>query len=455
LIVVATRPLDQPIIVAPHSPNVKKFIRNSGADLAIYGSQFETVLGNGRTIEGIVSDRISGKPVGGVKVIGPAITRLEYPGFDRFFATTDEKGHYRIDGFPVRQRAEFVLDVPLDLSYFGRAVDLSVVVGKGPQKADFGLAKSIWITGKVVDDATGQGLEQSIEYHVFNDNPHLLVDLIAGFAPQFGPDHRTQSTNRDGTFRIRGYPGRGVVTAGGGHDYLEGIGADKIKGLGAEEVFESLYNPMGFSPYIRNTTIEVNIPVDDESFDCELRLVKGKSRVVQVVGPDGKPQGDIQASGLSNQIQNPISEVKESELTVTNLFPGESREVVARLVSKKLMGMVVVTEKDAEPSTLKLVPWANVKGRLIDDQGRPRFQGLRIRLEDGKLPIHTLNGRNYDKEDFAIEPDGHFHLEGLVPGAKYRLELIEGDVLHRGQITEEFTLKSGEIRDLGDVKAFK
>jgi hypothetical protein len=177
--------------------------------------------------------------------------------------------------------------------------------------------------------------------------------------------------------------------------------------------------------------------------------------LVRVVGPDGRPQENIEASGLANQIENPMNEIEESHFTVTNLIPGESREVVARFVPKKLTGMVVVNDKGDGPVTLKLVPWGSVRGRLVDDQGQPRFQGLRIRLEDGKLPIHTLNGRNYDKEEFTLDPDGRFELLGLVPGATYRLEVIEDSVRILGDVTKDFALKPGEHRDLGDVKIMK
>lgn len=156
-----------------------------------------------------------------------------------------------------------------------------------------------------------------------------------------------------------------------------------------------------------------------------------------------------------NRIQNPISDIKGSRLKITNLYPGEKREVVARYVPGKLTGMAVVTAEGEGPVTLQLVPWATVKGRVVDEQGKPRSRGLTIELEDGKLPIHTFNGRNYDKEEFTIDADGRFELQGLIPGAKYRLELMEGDFIGLGALTKDFVLKPGENRDLGDVKVVK
>lgn len=452
LIVVATRAIDTPIVIGGHAEAVKRFNSTPWEDLTVYGNHVELAMAPGRAVEGVVSDRTSGLPLKGVHVVGPWTTKLEYPGFDRFQTLTDGLGRYRIEGLPLSKGFRFTVKVPKDQPYLGREVGVAITPGTGPVQADFALGKGVWITGKVVDDATGEPIRDAIvEYHAFVANPFLSKDRNAGFAPEFDTDFRT---NDDGAFRLRGYPGRGIVAANG-WGYLEGVGAERIAGLKEEEYRETLYSPGGFSPYIRSAIIEVNVPEGAESSTCELRLKKGKSRQVLVVGPDGKPQRDIQASGLANQIENPMTNVNDDRFTVTNLFQGESREVVARAVTQKVIGMAVVTEKGDGPLTLQLHPWATLTGRFSDDQGKPRSRSMQIRLEDGKLPIHTFNGRNYDKEEFSIAPDGCFQIEGLVPGAKYRLQAIEGNTLLLGDLTEALTLQPGETRDLGDVKVLK
>jgi hypothetical protein len=186
-----------------------------------------------------------------------------------------------------------------------------------------------------------------------------------------------------------------------------------------------------------------------------LTLRKGKSRLLTVAWPDGKTPGPIEASGIKNQIENPMSKLLQPQFSVENLYPGEKRHVVARDTAEKLTGLAIVSEVDDGPSTLKLVRWATVRGRLVDDNDQPRSQGLRVRLEDYQLPIHTVNGTNYDKEDFAIDADGRFELIGLVPGAKYRLQLIEGGIFIRGNLTSDIVFEVGEDRDLGNVKVTK
>ncbi len=449
LIAVATRDL-RPLEIPAHTPEAARRISNPGLGLSLFGRRFEVTLAPGRTIAGVVRDRETGAPLAGVKVVGPAPTRLEYPGFDRFFATTDKRGRYRIDGFPAMVGESLKVEAPEDRPYFGAEIELDVSAGTGPISLDFPLAKGVWITGRVIDDATGTGLNgQNIEYHAFRDNTDLVRDLKDGLRPRFDDNTRT---NPDGTFRIRGYPGRGIVTGGGGHGYLEGVGVEKIAGLNRDNVFEVFYDPRGFSPYIRNTTIEVNIPEAAETFACEIRLKKGASRVVRVVGPDGRPRDQIEASGLQNQIENPMSQVAGSSFSVTNLRPGERRRVVARSVPEKLMGLATVEAQGDGPVTLQLRPWANVKGRLVDDHGHPRSRGLEIQLDDGDLPIHTLNGRGYNNPNFTIDADGRFHLDGLVPGAKYRLQVREGSLTILGDVTREIALEPGETRDLRDVR---
>ncbi|MDB5388167.1 MAG: antirepressor regulating drug resistance protein, partial [Planctomycetaceae bacterium] len=466
LIVVANRTLEKPILINDETVRTKKIQVATDADLAIFGNQFELSLKPGRTIRGVVTDRVTGLPVSGMRVVGPTISRLEYPGFDRFFATTDKQGRYRIEGFPVMKGARFKIEVAKQYGrqstvepasdlhpYFGRELTLNIKPGTGPANFNFPLSKGVWITGKVVDGATGAGIGgEAVEYYAFNENPFLQRDLKDKIRPRFDNNLRT---NEDGTFKVRAYPGRGIVIAGGGHDYLEGIGADKIAGLKPDEIYNTIYGLNGSSPYIRNTTIEVNVPEDAQTHAVELRLIKGKSREVTVVDAEGNSVEGLEASGLDNQIENPISKVENSALSVTNLFPGEQREVVARCVSRKLMGMAVVSEKDNGPVTLKLEPWANVTGRLVDDAGQPRSNGLRIVLEDGKLPIHTLNGMDYDKQEFLIDPDGKFHIDGLVPGAKYQLQVVEGGFRYVGDVTEDLTLKPGETRELGNVKVMQ
>jgi hypothetical protein len=258
--------------------------------------------------------------------------------------------------------------------------------------------------------------------------------------------------DQEGKFRVVAYPGPGVVTAFS-FGYLRGIGAEKIPSLRAElQASVRLYPPYRFSLHTVSAVEEVDVPEGAKSVACELRLMKGESREVHVVGTDGQPQPGTEASGLMNQIENPMTKIDGDRFTVGNLYPGEALAVVARLVSKKLMGIATVDTQWHGPVTLRLLPWATLTGRLIDDQGRPRAKAVEIMLDDRKLPLHTINGRGYDRPIFPIEPDGRFRIEGLVAGAAYGLKVLEGGVQIIGGVAEGLVLKPDEARDLGDVQ---
>jgi RNA polymerase sigma factor (sigma-70 family) len=448
LIVVTTRPIEKPISIPAKPPSAKQIISNTWDDLTVFGNRVAFVAGLGRVLEGVVCDRATGKPLAGLIVHGPWRSPLEYHAYDRFQSTTDDKGRYRIEGLPAPSHGEFTVEPPEDRPYFGLAVDVAIEPGLRPMNVDLSILRGAWIAGRVVDDATGQPLQSFVHYYPFTGNPALRKDLDAGSRPQM-PEVRTDN---DGKFRVVAYPGPGVVTAFS-FDYLRGIGAEKIPSL-RDEVQASvrLYPPYRFSPQNISAVDEVDVPEGAESVDWELRLKKGASREVHVVGPDGQPQPGTEASGLMNQVENPMTKVSGDRFTVGNLYPGEARAVVARLVSKKLMGMATVDTQSQGPFSLRLLPWATLAGRLVDDQGRPRANAVEILLDDGKLPLHTLNGRGYDRPKFPIEPDGRFRIEGLVAGAAYGLQVLEGGVQIIGGVAEGLVLKPGEARDLGDVQ---
>ena len=139
----------------------------------------------------------------------------------------------------------------------------------------------------MVDDATGQPLRDSvIHYYAFSDNPYLRKDLRAGLLPEINPQLRT---DQEESFGNPGYPGRGIVTAWSGH-YLAGVGADKIAGLKHEPVSDEFYPPYQFSQKYVDAVVEVNEVEGAGPIACELRLKKGMSREVLVVGPNNQPE---------------------------------------------------------------------------------------------------------------------------------------------------------------------
>ncbi len=450
LIVAATRPIDKPLTIPAKVPALKNQIANTWDDLSVFGERIEYAARAGRVVEGIVSDRGSGKPLAGIVVHGPWQSQLEYHATDRFLSRTDDQGRYRIEGLPATGQGEFTVDAPGDRPYLGMKAQVKIDPGPDPLFRNFPLRRAVWVSGQVLDDATGKPVQDSfIRYFAFADNPFLRQDLQAGSPPELLVDVRTDA---DGRFRMAAYPGRGIVSATAYGYVMGSADLEKEPRLKGIEFNERLYPPYQFSSSTAGAVVEVNAPDDAESIACDLRLRKGKSRDLLVVDPDNKPVFGVEASGLKSQIENPMTAIQVDHFQVTNLVPGESRAVVARVVSRKLMGLAMVPEAGDAPVTLCLLPWCSLTGRLVDDAGRPRTQAMEIRLECGKLPLHTVNGRGYHHPTFAVGPDGRFQIEGLVPGAGYKLQALEGGVRILGDLTLDLVLHPGESRDLGDLK---
>ena len=55
-------------------------------------------------------------------------------------------------------------------------------------------------------------------------------------------------------------------------------------------------------------------------------------------------------------------------------------------------------------------------------------------------------------DSFQTDKEGNFRIEGLAPGVKYTVVIVQNGA-PAGQVCEGLTVKSGEIRDLGDVRA--
>ena len=69
------------------------------------------------------------------------------------------------------------------------------------------------------------------------------------------------------------------------------------------------------------------------------------------------------------------------------------------------------------------------------------FVGDDSRFEHGSLPT-----------PLQTDKDGRFRAVGLVPGLKYSFRLWKGRMI-AGEPIKDVTVKEGEVKDLGDVKA--
>src|SRR5262249_49922807 len=158
----------------------------------------------------------------------------------------------------------------------------------------------------------------------------------------------------------------------------------------------------------------------EESITCNLTVVPGRALKGTVLGPDGKP--------LAGARQDRWDTLPGSDFTLWGLPAGKLREPrVVEFVheGKKLAGFLTVRGDERGPPQVRLQPGGVPTGRLVTRKGEP-LTGVRVSCSAG----HAYP----DKE-------GRFRIEGLTPGMKYELWVVNKD-------DRSLDIVGGEPKDL-------
>ena len=132
--------------------------------------------------------------------------------------------------------------------------------------------------------------------------------------------------------------------------------------------------------------------------------------------------------------------------------PDAAEAIYFRHAGRKLVGFLLARGDEAEPYTVRLVPWGTIAGRLVDAEGRPRPKAHLATVDWGAAMNDPARGI---LADVRTDDQGRFRVEGLVPGQSYTADAVGEEALNHsfGFVIERVVLKPGETRDLGDVRA--
>ncbi len=436
-----------------HAPGYRQYEPNTDK-LTIYGNGFDHIAAPCRPIVGVVRDKDTGKPIPGAIVTSYQRAGSHISAVTDLLTVADKNGHYRLLGMPKGEGNVIRAAGPEDEPYLMATQNIADPPGLEPITADFALKRGVWISGRVLDKITQRPIHASVQYVVFEDNPHRKE------TPRLSVDHYLQSQVEDGAFRVAALPGRGLLAARAWSDkYRMAVGADKIKGMEPDGHFRTYPHLLFAKGY--HTLVEVNPAVDAKEMTCDLVLDPGHTLKGEVHGPDGKPLAGVRVSGLRSYNGHGLWEhepLKTSTFTVTGLDSEQPRLLEFACVEKKLAGSVAVKGDEKGPLVVKLVPAAAMTGRLVTPDGKPIADGELIALRGA---IDQPQPRNADPTVGSLPPsvrrdkDGKFRIEGLVPGLTYYLGLVKGNYLHRlsGAAGGKLTFEEGQTRDFGDVVA--
>jgi RNA polymerase sigma factor (sigma-70 family) len=407
-----------------------------------YGADFRHVAAPTKPIVGVVRDKDTKKPFAGVTIYSYKMANNPTHFFDSqaiVRTTTDAEGRYRLTGMPKGDGNKVLVMPPDDVPYVPVHAEVRDSFGLEPVTLDFELKRGVWIEGKITDKVTGKPLQAHVEYLSLYDNPHLLRDY-PGFA---GTNNRIVTAKEDGSYRIAGLPGPGLVGVrySKGH-YLRVSQRDDEDAIKETELDTAPFH-LSF-PDNYWALARIDPAKGAESVKRDVTLDPGRTFTVKVLGPDGKPLSGGRAFG---QVDNTgkSADMKTAEFTVRGVSRRRPGQVLFQHPEKNLVGVAKPPKDDGGAVTVKLEPGATVTGRLVDADGKPRA-GVELNLSfgrDEKTVWHT-----YMAERVRTDGEGRFRIAGLLPGQEFRLsdrKRIEGE-LSLGN-----ALRPGETKDLGDV----
>jgi hypothetical protein len=415
-----------------------------GDVVTYYGAAFNHPAAPCLPVVGVVRAADTGKPLAGASVRSEKFFNNVVSGLDHVRTTTDAEGRYRLTGLP-NGRGNVIKVVPADgQPYVMLTRELGDAPALGAVTADFSLPRGTLVSGRVLDKVTGTPVLAQVEYFAFADNPALRE------APGFSTDSRL-GTKPDGSFRLVALPGRGLLAVSAhNRRYRVGVGAEKFVGDPRNGLLPT--RPYLCDPPAHHALVEVNPAAGVEALTCDVRLDPGRVVRGRVVGPDGKSLAGARLCGLRAYMYTTWEPNPEpaAEFTAYALPPDKPRTLEALHEAHRLAGYYTVRPGEEGPVRIRLEPWGVLTGRVVTADGRPR-PGAVLRFLFGDRPDDPTSGR-HPAGRIVADKDGRFRVEGLVPGLKYHLGVMDAGGLGLAGTVRGVTVRPGETKDVGDVR---
>jgi RNA polymerase sigma factor (sigma-70 family) len=424
----------------------------SSEPMVFHAPRFQHASAPTKPVEGIVREKDTGRPLAGVRIGGMVFDESSYIPARGIEARTDDRGRYRLTGLPKASAYRLFLDPaqgqPYTNATFAVQADSPALE---PVTFDIAMKRGVVVRGRVTDKETGLPVSGFVDAFTFEDNPN-----VAGF-PGYPGSHGAQANlDADGRFEVVTPPGRGIIACRSKDSrYRGGVRSEAIKGLDPRmKSFPTEPEPCNIDDY--HALIEVDLDPKAESATVDLQVDPGRSLEVAIVDPEGRPIGGTRASGLRDLFPGTFSPQEATTLQVRSLASGKPRRVTVTHSGRRLIGSIYLKGDETGPLTLRLQPWGEVAGRVVDDEGRPRKD----------LSLSSLGGIYPDRPEVSgvlpvsttgigiglpVGSDGRFRVEGLIPGLKYGASAIRG-FMGLGELFRDVTLAPGEFKELGDLK---
>ncbi len=386
------------------------------------------------------------------------------PGYSNHFET-DAEGRFRTNPISTDRYALFV-HAPEGQPYLSNSTGIFTWnKGSLEHRLDLVLRRGEVIRGKVVEEGSDRPVAgAAIRY----------VGLPAGNGAS-GPRSDTTRTGPDGSYQLPVLPSRGtLVVLGPSDDYV-------LQQMGQRMVRQGL---PGGPRWYAHAFIPCELKPGADPQEINVVLRRGMTIKARVTGPDGRPVREAQV--LSRLLPQPQSmpwrlywgeyhgDVRDGHCELHGLAPDAEVPVYFFEPKSKLGATARFSVKAAagSPITVRLEPCGTAIGRLVDPTGKPlvgrrdpylismvvtpgpdRFN--RAAADQGQLSADEDYLSRIDPADYAdlvSDGKGRITFPALIPGATYRVfDRTPRDLGGDPKIRQEFTARSGETIDFGDI----
>jgi hypothetical protein len=453
------------------------FIRDS----MIHGAQATLAIEPANAIKGQVVDAENGTAIPGclIEVTQVAGSIMSIESFES--TMTDNSGRYMLGELPPdppNSRGYTIrLTPPAGTPYFPTDYTVRIRGGTNETIFDVRLRQARLISGRIIDQ-TGQPVRAMVGYLPMLENKVAAdySNFNAGMHTMAFQDFRLNEP--DGSYRVPATNGRGVlcVAAEQMAAYALSGQADKIEGLQRGEDKLGIYHLM--NDWMVNEFREVNLGPNDPNPTMDIVLQRLSQRSVRLIDVDGQPVIGARCIGqmpdialAARQTFQHTSPLETSETDIVGLEV-ESPRALAFLHPTRNIGataVVRVEDPNNEPLTVTLRPLGRIRGRLTDNSGKP-LAGVQVHgvaLPPVELPKAAQSWRGYTSfpvytESVRSKPDGSFEIEKVVPGIRYKLNIIDNKPPIERPINspappeppakETSLIEAEQTLDLGDVK---
>jgi RNA polymerase sigma factor (sigma-70 family) len=425
--------------------------------LGLLGPELTFVAEPGQTVEGVVTDAATGKPVPGCSVFA-------HTGFgDGVVVVTDSAGKYRIDGLAKNARGNGIsVQPPKGTAYLGRQALAADAPGYAPQRLDVRLVKGAVVSGRVVDRQTGKGVQAGIRFAPLPDNK--FFGAKPGF-DNYRSDRTMETTDARGRFRLRTIPGKALVMAQvHAREKVDGVELCPYRMAVPDPDHKDLFHSETDDPnswlvttaggglefLSSENAVKVVEIKEGEETAVELFVDRGVTGRLVVQDADGKPLAGAWVSGLTEHW--PIAyRMAGSAGTVVALDPKRPRSLVIFHPERRLGGTATVRGDEKGPVVAKLGPLGKVSGRMVEEDGAP-LAGAEISVNaQGSAASELYRFANPSGKLPVTDSQGRFTLTGVVPGMPFYLQIHKGEHYYGGKPKiGQRNLKPGESLELGD-----